>query len=480
MKSYLIIAIIIILNNDCKAQQWDAMNGGVTYDTTKGVVLSILNYQNKITIAGGFKNSGNTILNSVSQWDGNQWTPMGIGCWGWGTDPWADVQSMGVFHNKLYAGGWIRGSGGNIIGDSAHISVNLTKWDGIDWSPFTHQDPNLTGIYGVFTNSTEVYAFQEYHNNLYIGGMFTQTNDYFGIHNTKEIAKWNDVDTSFSSVGVFSGSFYPQFTEFTNTFTIYNDKLIAGGSFTTIDGNPISAIASWNDTAWSALGSGLNSTVFSSVVFNGDLYVAGQFTATGDGLTSLNHIAKWDGTQWSAVGEGLNDWIYKLYVDSTQNKLYAGGRFIQTGLGVTAKHIAEWNGTNWVEVGGGADDLVVSFYAKDSNLYIGGYFTHVGNGIPANAIARWGPSHVGVDDISASSTTIQLEIYPNPSNGEFTIESTSKIESIKVFNILGETIYQTTKDNLQASINLSSHPKGIYFVQVKTEKGILNRKIVIQ
>ena len=239
-------------------------------------------------------------------------------------------------------------------------------------------------------------------------------------------------------------------------------------------------IGAYNDTIWSTLSVGLNAPVFALSVFNGDLYAGGVFTATGDGLTLLNHIAKWDGIQWSAVGEGLNDTVLTLTVDSAQSKLVAGGLFTQTGLGITAKHLAEWNGTNWQELGGGVNGPVTALLAKDSNLYVGGLFNQIGGTTAANNIACWGPSHVGVDDISASSTTMQLEIYPNPSNGEFTIESTSKIESIKVFNILGETIYQTAKDNLQATINLSSQPKGIYFVQVKTEKGILNRKIVIQ
>ncbi len=85
--------------------------------------------------------------------------------------------------------------------------------------------------------------------------------------------------------------------------------------------------------------------------------------------------------------------------------------------------------------------------------------------------------NMGVNEVTED---ISISVYPNPSNGEFIIKSTSKIENIKLFNVLGETIYQTTKDNLQSSINLSYQSKGIYFVQVKTEKGILNRKVVIQ
>ncbi len=77
------------------------------------------------------------------------------------------------------------------------------------------------------------------------------------------------------------------------------------------------------------------------------------------------------GQTWQQVGEGLNDTVLALTVDSLQNKLYAGGGFTQTGLGVPAKHIAEWTGTNWQEVGGGTNRRVFALFSKDSNLYVG-------------------------------------------------------------------------------------------------------------
>lgn len=72
-----------------------------------------------------------------------------------------------------------------------------------------------------------------------------------------------------------------------------------------------------------------------------------------------------------------------------------------------------------------------------------------------------------------------INIFPNPSSGKFTIQSTEKISSIEIINLLGEKIYSITVNSKQETVNLSSHPKGIYFVQVLSEGQSTVRKIVL-
>jgi Leucine-rich repeat (LRR) protein len=54
-------------------------------------------------------------------------------------------------------------------------------------------------------------------------------------------------------------------------------------------------------------------------------------------------------------------------------------------------------------------------------------------------------------------------IYPNPSNGIFLIKDNSNIQSIEVFNMMGERLLNQGKSN---QINLNSYPKGIYFARI--------------
>ena len=80
-----------------------------------------------------------------------------------------------------------------------------------------------------------------------------------------------------------------------------------------------------------------------------------------------------------------------------------------------------------------------------------------------------------------------LNIYPNPSNDIFNISFNSEeLQSIKmrILNILGEVVYK--EDLLQyigeytTQINLSKFEKSIYFLEIETKSGIINKKLVLQ
>lgn len=107
------------------------------------------------------------------------------------------------------------------------------------------------------------------------------------------------------------------------------------------------------------------------------------------------------------------------------------------------------------------------------------------NGIIGN---NWNPttpgfhcgcgSSIGINEINVNNNIL---IAPNPTSGVFQIsDSRFQIKSIKVMNILGETIYQSQINNQQSTIDLRGVDKGIYFVQVQTENGSVNKKIVIE
>ena len=83
----------------------------------------------------------------------------------------------------------------------------------------------------------------------------------------------------------------------------------------------------------------------------------------------------------------------------------------------------------------------------------------------------------GVNELSNEGG---FEVYPNPSTGVFILESKNKISSIKVYNLLGEKIYnEELKETTTTTINLNA-PPGVYFVEVTTAKGIQRKRIVMQ
>ena len=75
-----------------------------------------------------------------------------------------------------------------------------------------------------------------------------------------------------------------------------------------------------------------------------------------------------------------------------------------------------------------------------------------------------------------------VSIFPNPSQGAFTIQSKEEIKKvhIKVINLIGESIYEETASNLVLkNIQLNSVAKGCYTLQIDCDGQLLNKKIVI-
>ncbi|MBN2681746.1 MAG: fibronectin type III domain-containing protein [Bacteroidales bacterium] len=80
----------------------------------------------------------------------------------------------------------------------------------------------------------------------------------------------------------------------------------------------------------------------------------------------------------------------------------------------------------------------------------------------------------------------ELEVYPNPSNGEFTLKmgmENSKDVNISIINTLGQEIWTKDYSNINTineNIALKNVSDGIYKIQIKTPDDLFTKKIVIQ
>jgi hypothetical protein len=105
-----------------------------------------------------------------------------------------------------------------------------------------------------------------------------------------------------------------------------------------------------------------------------------------------------------------------------------------------------------------------------------------GNTIPAGLAADIGANEAAflTSILKTNSDQIGIIIYPNPTNGKFTV-LTGKTNSVEVFNVLGEKIFNAIINGGTADINLSDIPKGIYFVRLTYNEGrYQTEKIIIQ
>ncbi len=90
-------------------------------------------------------------------------------------------------------------------------------------------------------------------------------------------------------------------------------------------------------------------------------------------------------------------------------------------------------------------------------------------------------------DISGQDLPFDVLIYPNPNTGEFTlvmlIPQTQDMV-LKITNMLGQQVYSEVlnkiKGHYQKQIDLSQYPKGIYNLQVVSDRALFNKKLIIE
>lgn len=90
-------------------------------------------------------------------------------------------------------------------------------------------------------------------------------------------------------------------------------------------------------------------------------------------------------------------------------------------------------------------------------------------------------------EIITSTTDIQsktndLQVFPNPSDGNLTIKSeNSSLEQLKVLTITGQTIMdRPLNGQTQEQINLNNLPNGSYILSITTDKEVFNKQIIIR
>jgi hypothetical protein len=80
-----------------------------------------------------------------------------------------------------------------------------------------------------------------------------------------------------------------------------------------------------------------------------------------------------------------------------------------------------------------------------------------------------------------------LDIYPNPSRDLFNISfSSEKVQdlSIRILSIVGAEVYRENKQQFVGEytkqISLKDYRKGIYFLEIETNTGVVNKKLILQ
>jgi hypothetical protein len=170
-------------------------------------------YNGELYIGGSFVVFGAPYTSNIARWNGQEWTPVGIGLGLQGIyDP---VKCMIEYKGSLYIGGNF-GPEMFFLNESRYI----VRWDGSTYYRLSKDEPCCIKDMVVFKD--ELYALGTFDEDSEIG--------------STNIAKWDG--TKWCSLGSnLNGTAYD--------LEVCNDTLYLAGIFTKINGEPIRAVAKW-------------------------------------------------------------------------------------------------------------------------------------------------------------------------------------------------------------------------------------------
>ena len=296
---------------------WHTLGTGATNGVQFGGVESLgLAPNGDLYVGGDFTKAGGADANRIARWDGTAWHSLGTGAangFNYGTVAGLAVGAAG----EVYAVGTFDRANG--------IFVNgVAKWNGTAWSALGGGVASRG--FPIGQGFAVVVAPNGY---VYVGGNFRQS----GGAPATNLARWNGT----AWTGLAAGAAYDVGGPVSALALAPNGDLYVGGSFTLANSVSANYVARWNGSAWTSLGTGAANGVSSdvsalAVAANGDVYAGGALYAQAGG-PAPHRLARWNGTGWSALGTGVNNSVYALAFNAVTNKLYVGGDFTTTGDG---------------------------------------------------------------------------------------------------------------------------------------------------
>ena len=208
---------------------------------------------------------------------------------------------------------------------------------------------------------------------------------------------------------------------------------------------------------WTAVNTGLTQKIVESLAVVGTkLYAA---TKNGVFVTSDN------GGSWATVdAETVDNATYLAVVGSTL--------IVGTPYGIYSLKDGETSFTD-VSDGVGAANLFIS-----SNFAMDATYLFAGNTLKTNGVVRRLLSQLGNSTGITELNNISINLYPNPTTKNITIEWTgNKTATLQVMNVLGEIVIE---QRIAKTTNIDLSNKGIYFVKVFDGTKIHTQKIVVQ
>lgn len=194
------------------------------------------------------------------------------------------------------------------------------------------------------------------------------------------------------------------------------------------------------------------------------------------------------GANWNKVGGNLEPSVTgsgngpsmrtAIIIPFGNQSLYLVGG----STGLYATHTLNSENTEWTQIGIEPIGSVVvehmAYRTSDGKLVVG---TH-GTGVYTTYITDITDVFPDFVTIQEDSSPINIQMYPNPSNGEVTIKWSAEnhFDQILAADALGKIVFKKSTTTNHLMIKTSEWPKGIYYITLKGENIEQTQKLIVQ
>lgn len=412
------------------SQVGEDIDGEVAHDGSgRGVSLSPDGL--RVAIGAYMNDAGGNISEAghvrVYEWDGTEWTQLGEDIDGKGSFDWTGLgESISIIGNRVAVGA---------AGNGNHVGyVRVFEWNGVEW---LQVGEDIDGEAASDESGRSV-SLSNDGNRIAIGAPSNGGNGSYAGH--VRVYEWDG-------------------TEWTQMGQDIDGEAAGDGSGESVslsnDGHRVAIGAPFND---------------------------------GNGNRSGHvRVYEWNGVEWTQVGEDIDGkspetWSGRSVSLSSNGNILAIGGCTNTTVNFNPGHVRayKWNGTEWIQYGeeiegeGPVDWSGHSVsISSDGQIVAIGAFRNDGNGEEAG--------HVRVFDLSNITSATQdrkddIVISPNPTTGNIKLTGIISSAAITIMDNFGKVVMKGS--NRDQDLDLSDLSAGIYYLQIITERGSLNSRII--
>lgn len=369
-----------------------------------------------------------------------QWVQSGLG-----NNP---IEALIVNNNKIYAGTYSYG-------------LYCSSDNGVNWYSVT--DLGTTNIASLKGNGEIMLAGIGCSDNIFLSQ--NSGSNWNWVYNTSGAIFSFAISEDNIYAGSGSGKVYRS-TNRGTSWTVVNNGLPVVYFIKTvaISGNNIFVggvkgiyLSTDNGNNWISVNNGLTDSNITSLLIKDSNIFAGTNTK---GV----FLSKNNGLSWTNVSNGLCSCSIFFDVMTVIRNEYI---FIGTSNGV---YLSNNDGNNWIYTGL-SNDNIQSLAFDSINIYAGTW---------SHGVWKCPLSNFGINSsINEINKNINLELYPNPTKENLTIETNSNTnQSLEIINIVGQTIYTSTFSK-KTTIDVSRFPKGVYILKIinKDKESIVKKFI---